>query len=131
MVLPQWTELAPGVWEARIGTPERLTLLGAAGQPPKREALDALPPARFPFEPGEARARVAAGKVALRFPLAPDEEIYGLGVDFKSMRRTGSTFQLHVDHWGGVTGRTHAPVPVLRLDPRLRRLHRLGALRQL
>ncbi len=27
------------------------------------------------------------------------------------MRRTGSTFQLHVDHWGGRTGRTHAPVP--------------------
>ena len=27
------------------------------------------------------------------------------------MRRTGSTFQLHVDHWGGQPGRTHAPVP--------------------
>ncbi|HEY8232795.1 MAG TPA: TIM-barrel domain-containing protein [Vicinamibacteria bacterium] len=108
----QWTELAPGVFEARIGEPDRLTLLGAAAQPPKREALGSLPRARFPFEPGEAVARVASGKVALRFPLAEDEEIYGLGVDFKSLRRTGATLRLHVDHWGGVPGRTHAPVPL-------------------
>ena len=33
------------------------------------------------------------------------------GVDFESLRRTGSIFRLHVDHWGGQTGRTHAPVP--------------------
>ena len=108
---PQWTERAPGVWEAIVGTPERLTLLGAAAQPPKADALRSLPAARFPFEPAEAVARLVAGKVSLRFPLADDEEIYGLGVDFKSLRRTGSALRLHVDHWGGVPGRTHAPVP--------------------
>ncbi len=27
------------------------------------------------------------------------------------MRRNGAAFQLHVDHWGGQPGRTHAPVP--------------------
>ncbi len=47
----------------------------------------------------------------MRFPLALDEDVYGLGVDFKSMRRNGAAFQLHVDHWGGQPGRTHAPVP--------------------
>jgi alpha-D-xyloside xylohydrolase len=110
-VQPQWNEIAPGVWEASVGVPERLTLLGAAGQLAKRGALAKLARAEFPFAPGASRARVAGGKVALRFPLEPDEEIYGLGVDFKSLRRTGSTLKLHVDHWGGVPGRTHAPVP--------------------
>jgi alpha-D-xyloside xylohydrolase len=107
----QFTELAPGVFEARVGTPERLTLLAAAGQPPRREALAKLPGAPLPFDARETAARIASGKVALRFPLAEDEEIYGLGVDFKSLRRTGATLRLHVDHWGGVPGRTHAPVP--------------------
>ncbi|MGH9159981.1 MAG: TIM-barrel domain-containing protein [Vicinamibacteraceae bacterium] len=103
--------VAPGVWKATIGTPEDLTLLTAAGVSPKTAALRALPAARFPLPEGSVAGRASTGKVALRFPLAPDEEIYGLGVDFESMRRTGSTFRLHVDHWGGRTGRTHAPVP--------------------
>lgn len=102
---------APGVWKASVGTPEELTLLTAAGASPKTAALRAMPAAPFPLPDGMVAGRVSKGKVALRFPLAADEEIYGLGVDFESMRRTGSTFQLHVDHWGGWTGRTHAPVP--------------------
>jgi len=108
----RWTELGPGVWEATAGVPERLTLLGAAAQPPRTQALRSISAAPFPFGPEEAAARIAGGKVALRFPLALEEEIYGLGVDFKSLRRTGSALRLHVDHWGGVPGRTHAPVPL-------------------
>ena len=46
------------------------------------------------------------------------------------MRRNGSAFQLHVDHWGGQHG-THARArAVLRLDQGLRRLHRLRALHE-
>ena len=70
-----------------------------------------MPAASFPLDKNEVEARLLNGKVALRFPLALDEDVYGLGVDFRAMRRTGSAFQLHVDHWGGRTGRTHAPVP--------------------
>ena len=106
-----FTEVAPGVWKATVGTPEDLTLLGAAGATPSRDALARLPAAVFPLPANAADGRVAGGRVALRFPLALDEDVYGLGVDFKSMRRTGSAFQLHVDHWGGTPGRTHAPVP--------------------
>ena len=110
-VRPRWRELATGVWETTVGVPEGLTLLGAAAQTPKSDALRSLPASAFPFAADAAVARVAGGKVALRFPLAGDEEIYGLGVDFKSLRRTGAAIRLHVDHWGGVPGRTHAPVP--------------------
>ena len=107
-----WEQVAPGVWKAQIGKPESLTLLGAAGFGPSAEAFRRLPAATFPLDPREIEARQWDWKTALRFPLALDEEVYGLGVDFKTMRRTGSVFQLHVDHWGGVTGRTHAPVPL-------------------
>ena len=108
---PAFAEVAPGVWKASIGTPEDLTLLGAAGATPDRDALAAMPRAGFPLRADGIDGRLTHGKVALRFPLAADEDVYGLGVDFTAMRRTGSAFQLHVDHWGGRPGRTHAPVP--------------------
>ncbi len=103
--------VAAGVWKATVGTPEPLTLLSAAGVQPKIEALKRMASAPFPFDSAAIVGRVSRGKLALRVPLALDEEIYGLGVDFRAMRRTGLTYQLHVDHWGGRTGRTHAPVP--------------------
>src|SRR5215207_2837593 len=108
----RWVRVAPGVWRALVGRPESLTLLGAAGAKPSVEALRRMPDAAFPLDRGEIEARQWDWKTALRFPLALDEEVYGLGVDFRTMRRTGSVFLLHVDHWGGVTGRTHAPVPL-------------------
>src|SRR5262245_7492968 len=107
----EFTAVERGVWKATVGTPEDLTLLGAAGVQPARDALTALPAGSFPFRSGDAAGRQADGRVALRFPLARDGEIYGVGVDFTAMRRTGLTYQLHVDHWGGRPGRTHAPVP--------------------
>ena len=103
--------VAPGVWKATVGAPEQLTLRTAAGVEPRTDALRAMPAAPFPLRRDDIVGRVTPGKVALRFPLALDEDVYGLGVDFRSMRRQGSTFQLHVDHWNGRTGRTHAPVP--------------------
>ena len=109
---PRWERVAPGVWRAQVGRPESLTLLGAAGARPSVEGLRKLPDAPFPLDRGEIEARRWGWKTAVRLPLALGEEVYGLGVDFRTMRRTGSIFQLHVDHWGGVTGRTHAPVPL-------------------
>ena len=109
---PVWKRVAPGVWKAQIGKAESLTLLGAAGGKPAIEALRGMPDLPFPLDQKEIEARQWDWKTALRLPLALDEEVYGLGVDFKSMRRTGSVFLLHVDHWGGQTGRTHAPVPL-------------------
>lgn len=109
---PAWTLVAPGVWKTTIGKAEDLTLLSAAGIQSKVTALAAMPEAAFPLNAQEIAASQWDWKTAVRLPLALDEDIYGLGVDFKSIRRTGTTFQLHVDHWGGVTGRTHAPVPL-------------------
>lgn len=111
-VTPKWESVAPGVWKATIGSPEDLTLLGAAGQAPMRAGLAAMPAATFPLDEAEIAAQPQARRTVLRFPLALDEDVYGLGVDFLSLRRTGSVFQLHEDHWSGRPGRTHAPVPL-------------------
>jgi alpha-glucosidase (family GH31 glycosyl hydrolase) len=107
----RWVQVAPGVWKGSVGQPEEFTLRSSAGVKPRLQGLEALPAAPFPLDEGEIEAQQWAWKTAVRLPLAREEEIYGLGVDFKTVRRTGQTFQLHVDHWAGVPGRTHAPVP--------------------
>jgi alpha-glucosidase (family GH31 glycosyl hydrolase) len=111
-ITPLWEQVAPGVWKTIVGQAEDLTLLGAAAVLPETGALKAMPGAAFPLDQNEIEGQMINGKVALRFPLALDEDVYGLGVDFKAVRRTGSTFMLHSDHWSGQTGRTHAPVPL-------------------
>ncbi len=109
---PKWEPVASGVWKAMIGSPEDLTLLTAAGQAPRLAALAGMPAAAFPLDEAEIAAQPQPRRTVLRFPLALDEDVYGLGVDFLSLRRTGSVFQLHEDHWSGRPGRTHAPVPL-------------------
>ena len=52
------------------------------------------------------------GKLSLRFPLDASEQLYGLGLNFKTVQQRGTVKQLHVDHYSGSdNGRTHAPVP--------------------
>ncbi|WP_164976101.1 TIM-barrel domain-containing protein [Oleiharenicola lentus] len=107
--------MAPGVWKASLGQPEDLSLLSAAGVQPALTRLASLPAAAFPLDAAEIEVRQMDWKVALRLPLAANEDIYGLGVDFSTVRRNGQIFELHVDHWNRrapTPGRTHAPVPL-------------------
>src|SRR5215208_3081032 len=107
-----WEEAASGVWRATVGTPGRVSLLDAAGAVPRREALARMRRVPFPLPRAEIRASAGDAKVALRFPLGPDEQLYGLGLNFKAVQQRGTVRQLHVDHYGGSdNGRTHAPVP--------------------
>src|SRR5215208_6249181 len=107
-----WEEAASGVWRATVGTPGRVSLLDAAGAAPRREALARMRRVPFPLHRTEIRASAGDARVALRFPLGPDEQLYGLGLNFKTVQQRGTVKQLHVDHYGGTdNGRTHAPVP--------------------
>lgn len=107
-----WREVAPGVWRAEAGTPEELSLLEAAGIVPSREALGRLPTVDFPLPQPEIRAVHQDGKLYLRFPLGPEEQLYGLGLNFERVQQRGVVKELRVDHYGGEdNGRTHAPVP--------------------
>lgn len=107
-----WETVAPGIWKASVGTPQPVTLLSAAGGKPKLEALQKLSNPDFPLNTERISLEVIDGKVHLRFPLERGEELYGLGLQFKTHNQRGRIMQLHVDHYGGRdNGRTHAPVP--------------------
>lgn len=107
-----WAPVASGIWKTTVGTPQAITLLGAAGITPDLEALKRLGGTDFPLNKNRIKMEVIEGKTYLRFPLQREEELYGLGLHFKTHNQRGRILQLHVDHYGGRdNGRTHAPVP--------------------
>ena len=108
----QWEKVAPGIWRSTIGTTEQLNLLSAS----KSEAsagLELLPAIEvFPLGKETISALTEDGKVFIKLPLERNEQLYGLGLNFKTVQQRGRIMQLHVDHYGGNdNGRTHAPVP--------------------
>ena len=108
----EWTKEVPGVWRSRVGVPDRVTLTSELTFTPKREAIADMGEADFPIDPTEIRVERIDGKTYLRFPLEEDEQIYGLGLNFKTVEQRKRIMRLHVDHYGGKDdGRTHAPVP--------------------
>lgn len=107
-----WTEVAPGVWKTIIGNPEKIDLFNTAGIKPAVDALTKMGSAQFPIPEKDIETSVRDNKTFIRFPLLRNEEIFGFGLNFKTVQQRGSILQLHVDHYGGTdNGRTHAPVP--------------------
>ena len=107
-----WTEAAPGVWKCVIGSPDKTDLLSSAEIKPDLAGLKKIDPDEFPLPQNDIAAEVADSKTYLRFPLVKGEQIYGFGLNFKTVHQRGKILQLHVDHYGGTdNGRTHAPVP--------------------
>ena len=108
----KWQVVAPGVWKATIGRTERFDLLKTADIHPRKAALQKLGQPAFPLTQADCVAATQDGKVYLRFPLKRQEQIYGLGLNFKTVNQRGRVLHLHSDHYGGKdNGRTHAPVP--------------------
>lgn len=109
---PAWEEVAPGIWKAVTGVPDNFDLLKAAGVKPASEGLQKMGAAAFPLRKENIVAEVVDGKTYLRFPLEKQEQLFGFGLNFKTIQQRGRIMQLHVDHYGGTdNGRTHAPVP--------------------
>lgn len=107
-----WQLVAPGVWKAIIGSPEAYSLLSASGASPDKAALTLLGAPAFPAALDKSVGRIQDGKTSLRFPLKPAEQLYGFGLQFKTVQQRGRILRLHVDHYGEEdNGRTHAPVP--------------------
>ncbi|KAA9036543.1 DUF5110 domain-containing protein [Ginsengibacter hankyongi] len=108
----KWNTVAPGVWRATAGKPDKFNFYTVIGVHPKIEALAAMTSVHFPLPENEIKATVIDGKTYLRFPLDSAEKIFGLGLNFKTVEQRGRIMRLHVDHYGGQdNGRTHAPVP--------------------
>ncbi len=111
-IIDGWESNASGIWTCELGNmskEERYTDLAA--EPPCLEAINALPPAEFPFAGEPPSFLVTAGKLAVRLPMAADEQIYGFGLQFDGLKKNRKVLTLNVDHWGCGGGRAHAPVP--------------------
>lgn len=107
-----WQKEAAGVWKISFGRPDKINLTSELGFTPKLEAINGMSDEEFPVDKDEIRLENVDGKTYVRFPLDRDEQIYGLGLNFRSLDQRGSVKLLHVDHYGGQdSGRTHAPVP--------------------
>lgn len=109
---PDWEETFPGVWKSIINKPEDFNLLTVANKAPRSEALKKKPELEFPIPMKEIKTFTKNGKTYLRFPMEKEEQIYGFGLNFKTVQQRGKIIRLHMDHYGGKDdGRTHAPVP--------------------
>ena len=107
-----WEEVYPGIWKASVGKTEKITLLKTSGVSANRQVLEKLPETSFPIPKSEINIEVREQKTYLRFPLEKEEQLFGLGLNFKTVNQRGRILNLHVDHYGGIdNGRTHAPVP--------------------
>lgn len=107
-----WQQIESGVWKGVVGTPESYSLLEVAGTKPLKESFARLPEVELPAFANEIVATIQDGKTCLRFPLQKEEQLYGFGLNFKTVHQRGKILDLHVDHYGGKdNGRTHAPVP--------------------
>lgn len=86
--------------------------MGIIDSKPKIEGLNRLPETVKPVILDSIESNVSDRKTMLRFPLQKKEQIYGFGLNFKTVHQRGSILNLHVDHYGCMdNGRTHAPVP--------------------
>jgi alpha-glucosidase (family GH31 glycosyl hydrolase) len=109
---PQWTEVAPGIWKTIVGEPDKVDLYKTADIKPATEALSKMKASPFPLNEKDIFAEVVKDLTFIRFPLTKDEQIFGFGLNFKTVYQRGKILLLHVDHYGGTdNGRTHAPVP--------------------
>ncbi len=104
-----WEKVMPGVWKATIGE-TKLNALDYADAP-KVEALKTLGEAAFPFNKENTLSQKTPTRIGIRLPLEKEEKIYGLGLEFEGINRRKNVYTLKVDHYGGVKGYTHAPVP--------------------
>jgi alpha-D-xyloside xylohydrolase len=109
---PTWTSTHNGIWKSVINEPDDINLLNTSGSSPRNEVLDNMEAMDFPVDQSEIKAFTKNGKTYLRFPLGETEQIYGLGLNFKTVQQRKKILRLHVDHYGGQdNGRTHAPTP--------------------
>ncbi|MBT6837515.1 MAG: glycoside hydrolase family 31 protein [Bacteroidetes bacterium] len=107
-----WEQEANGVWKYSIGSNDKIDLLKAAKAIPNIEKINDSEPAEFPLDKEKIHITKTDKNIIVRLPLEDEEQIYGLGLHFKSVNQRGKIYNLHVDHYGGTdNGRTHAPVP--------------------
>lgn len=107
----QWTEVHPGIWRARLETPEPYTPVSSRLIPPALVPLADLPRVVAPPIPPPS-GRVTPRGCLLQLPLEPFENIYGFGLQMLSFAQRGKKKTIRVNADPKLdTGDSHAPVP--------------------
>jgi alpha-D-xyloside xylohydrolase len=103
-------QVCPGVWRITIGTPEKITPVSTRHYAPMTNALGALP--SVASCPLAVTGSVSGRGCLVNLPLAADEMIYGLGLQFRSFQQRGlkKTLRVNADPITDA-GDSHAPVP--------------------
>jgi alpha-D-xyloside xylohydrolase len=106
-----WVKVHPGIWKARLGTPEAYTPVGSRLVPPALQKLAGLPRVAGPLLASPAGQITARGCV-FHLPLEPFENIYGFGLQMLSFAQRGKKKTMRVNADPKLdTGDSHAPVP--------------------
>ncbi len=104
----KWQKIAPSVWKTVIGKPEKINYMTLRRRKEQSKALDLLPKDEFPFD----LTKVAgANKAFIRLPFADGEKFYGLGLQFKGIRRDHKRYRMEMSWYHGGNEKTHAPIP--------------------
>lgn len=105
----KWNKIMPGIWKASFGK-SGLNPIEYANSPNK-EAINSLGDTPVPIKLDSTFYQLTKEMAIVRLPLDKSENIFGLGLEFNGLNRRKNVYELKVDHYGGVKGHTHAPVP--------------------
>jgi alpha-D-xyloside xylohydrolase len=103
-------EILPGVWKITLGAPENITPVTTRHYAPAADGLAALP--RVAQCPIAVTGSISDRGTLVSIPLAPDELIYGLGLQLQSFQQRSTKKKMRVNADPIMdTGDSHAPVP--------------------
>ncbi|HIB87479.1 TPA: DUF5110 domain-containing protein [Candidatus Poribacteria bacterium] len=110
--IENWQSIANGIWKCELGDMRKeLRYSNLASEPPRLDRINTLSPAGFPFSSNILSYQKNDNKITVRIPTEADEQLYGFGLQFDSLKKNKTVLTLNTDHWGKGNGRTHAPVP--------------------
>ncbi|OUS76512.1 hypothetical protein B1748_12605 [Paenibacillus sp. MY03] len=105
-------KIASGIYKMTFGTPEAITPVSVLQPGTRFEAINVLKDHPLPFLQEDIVFEPRKGSVLLDIPLEPNEEVYGLGLQLKSFRQSGSKKKLRTNSDPAADlGDSHAPVP--------------------
>ena len=107
----RWEQAHPGIWQARLGTPERFTPVSSRIVPANLPMLRDLPSGPSPSL--QVTGKQEARGYQLVLPLQPGEQLYGLGLQMMGFAHRGQKLITRVNADPRFnTGDSHAPVPL-------------------
>ena len=101
-----------GIWRYCFGEPEKITPVGLREFLPDDAGLARLPAASPPFAATDIHFKTTARGCVIEIPMSDGEQIFGFGLQLKSLNQTAKKRTLRVNSDPVAdTGESHAPTP--------------------